>query len=139
MIRFKQLFPLFAGSFLAVASASALAGELVYRPLNPSFGGDPLRGGYLLNKAQAQDTRRDPNAPDFRSLNQTDLFIQELRSGVLNSALSQALQGDASPTTIRSATLDIMLIPSTTGAGFNLRITDKTTGEITDISFGQQF
>lgn len=139
MIKRKQLLPLVAGGLLTVTSASALAGELVYRPLNPSFGGDPLRGGYLLNKAQAQDTRRDPNAPDFRGFSQTDLFIQELRAGILNEAIGQVLQGNDTPTTIRSSTLDITLIPSGTGAGFNLRVTDKTTGEITDISFGQQF
>jgi len=126
-----------AGTALTFLTLPVMAGELVYRPLNPSFGGDPLRGSYLLNKAQAQDTKRDPNAPDFRGFSQADLYIQELRAGILNESLEQALEGNVNPTTITSSTLDIRLVPS--GSGFNLRITDKTTGEVTDINFGQQF
>lgn len=34
---------------------SAQAGSLVYTPTNPTFGGNPLNGSYLLNSAQAQN------------------------------------------------------------------------------------
>jgi curli production assembly/transport component CsgF len=33
----------------------APASELVYTPINPSFGGNPLNGSWLLNQAQAQN------------------------------------------------------------------------------------
>lgn len=33
---------------------SASASELVYRPVNPTFGGDPLNGNWLLSQATAQ-------------------------------------------------------------------------------------
>ena len=33
---------------------TALAGQLTYVPVNPSFGGNPLNGPYLLQSAQAQ-------------------------------------------------------------------------------------
>ncbi|WP_226944972.1 curli assembly protein CsgF, partial [Pseudomonas aeruginosa] len=42
----------------------AMATELVYAPVNPSFGGNPLNGTYLLNNATAQDRHKDP---DLRS------------------------------------------------------------------------
>ena len=45
-----------------VLSATAQAGDLIYKPLNPSFGGDPFVGSYLLGKAQAQDTNTDSSA-----------------------------------------------------------------------------
>ncbi len=122
---------------LMLATGSAQAGELVYRPINPSFGGDPLAGNYLLNKAQSQDTNVDPDAPDFGSFSESDFFIQDLRADLLNTAIEDALdnpdaQGGA---IIDSATLDIRL--NNTGNGFNLDIRDKATGEVTTIRLGQ--
>ena len=46
--------------------SSAYAEELKYRPTNPSFGGNPFNGQYLLSNATAQrqhdppDRKRDP-------------------------------------------------------------------------------
>ena len=36
-------------------SASVKATELVYEPINPSFGGNPLNGSFLLSKANSQN------------------------------------------------------------------------------------
>jgi len=50
----KKKIILIAG-FLAVGVASpALCSQLVYRATNPSFGGDPLNGNWLLSQASAQ-------------------------------------------------------------------------------------
>ncbi|MDX1372955.1 MAG: curli assembly protein CsgF, partial [Nitrososphaeraceae archaeon] len=38
------------------------AQQLVYTPVNPSFGGSPLNGSWLISSAQLQDTNTDPNA-----------------------------------------------------------------------------
>lgn len=38
----------------------ASASELVYTPINPSFGGSPLNGSFLLGKAQAQNKHKAP-------------------------------------------------------------------------------
>ena len=39
-------------------SAGANATELVYTPVNPSFGGSPLNGAWLLGNAGRRTTRR---------------------------------------------------------------------------------
>lgn len=39
---------------LAAATASVSASQLVYKPVNPSFGGDPQNGNWLLSQASAQ-------------------------------------------------------------------------------------
>jgi curli production assembly/transport component CsgF len=39
---------------LAAGVVGAQASELVYRPINPSLGGDPLNGNWLLSQATAQ-------------------------------------------------------------------------------------
>ncbi|PSJ60810.1 curli assembly protein CsgF [Pseudaminobacter soli (ex Li et al. 2025)] len=44
----------FTAISLLGATALAPASELVYRPINPSFGGDPLNGNWLLSQATAQ-------------------------------------------------------------------------------------
>ena len=43
-------------------SSYALSSELVYRPINPSFGGSPLNGSFLLGKAQAQNKHKAPQS-----------------------------------------------------------------------------
>ena len=43
------------------------ATELVYTPINPSFGGNPLNGTWLLNNAQAQNDYDDPDLKDRAS------------------------------------------------------------------------
>lgn len=41
-------------AIVAFGAGSAWASELVYRPVNPSLGGDPLNGNWLLSQATAQ-------------------------------------------------------------------------------------
>ncbi len=48
------------GGILLAMSSSVLATELVYEPLNPSFGGNPLNGSFLLSKANAQNSHSAP-------------------------------------------------------------------------------
>jgi curli production assembly/transport component CsgF len=51
-------------------SAPALASELVYHPVNPTFGGNPLNGSFLLSTAQAQGqgTKSGAQSPDLSGL-----------------------------------------------------------------------
>ncbi|CAM5782623.1 curli assembly protein CsgF [Castellaniella caeni] len=58
---------------------SASAGQLTYTPVNPSFGGNPLNGSYMLQSAQAQKRYQMPmdglDLPDAMVLAQTDQGI----------------------------------------------------------------
>lgn len=40
-------------------SAPLAASEMVYTPINPSFGGSPLNGSFLLSKAQSQNAHSE--------------------------------------------------------------------------------
>jgi curli production assembly/transport component CsgF len=42
------------------ASLSLDASELIYHPINPSFGGNPINGSFLLSKASAQNKHKAP-------------------------------------------------------------------------------
>ncbi len=41
---------------------NSYATELVYTPINPSFGGSPLNGNFLLGKAQSQNQHKAPTS-----------------------------------------------------------------------------
>ncbi|MGV7032163.1 curli assembly protein CsgF [Methylobacterium symbioticum] len=56
----------------AAAALPAAATEQVYRPVSPTFGGNPLNGTFLLSTAQAQGygAKSGQNSPDLSGLNQ---------------------------------------------------------------------
>jgi len=79
--------PLLSASLAAlVLGTPASAQEMVYRPTNPSFGGDPFNSSHLLSIANAQN---DYKAPAASSSSTTDLFIRQLQSRLLSSLASQ--------------------------------------------------
>lgn len=41
-------------TFVSLVAGICQASQLVYRPTNPSLGGDPLNGNWLLSQATAQ-------------------------------------------------------------------------------------
>src|ERR1700742_1786966 len=60
-----------ACAVLGIGSAPAMASEMVYHPVSPSFGGNPLNGSFLLSTAQAQGegVKSGPQGPDLSGLN----------------------------------------------------------------------
>jgi curli production assembly/transport component CsgF len=58
-----------AGTILLVSlNGAAAAGQLTYRPVNPSFGGDPFNSAHLLGIASANDRYKDPDAVDIEEV-----------------------------------------------------------------------
>lgn len=55
----------------AVAAPPAGATEQIYRPVSPTFGGNPLNGTFLLSTAQSQGygAKSGQNSPDLSGLN----------------------------------------------------------------------
>ncbi len=58
----------------ALLSGPAIAGQLQYTPVNPSFGGNPLNGPNLLQSAQAQ--KRYPYPMDDLGLDNIGQILQ---------------------------------------------------------------
>jgi curli production assembly/transport component CsgF len=131
----KTLGALLGGMLL---SAGASATELVYTPVNPSFGGSPLNGAWLLRNAQAQNKKKDPDALDRSSLlgNQSalDRFTSQLESRVLGDLLSGVKDGKTGAVT----TDDFIVRVYNGDAGMLIvEITDRLTGEMSEIIIGQ--
>lgn len=120
-----------------VLTFQANAGELVYQPLNPSFGGDPFMGSYLLGKAQSQDTNTDPNARGIESLSSTERLVQSLESRLISQLISDVGTGDIGEGSFDSG--DFSVVVRDDGGQLVVRVIDKVTGDVTNISVGGLF
>lgn len=119
-------------SAILAASAPANADELVYTPINPSFGGNPFNSAHLLGTANAQN---DYTAPRNRET-QSEQFIRMLQSRLISALASQvsdAILGDnAQPT--GQIVYGAQTVSWVTGADtITLTITDADTGSTTEI------
>ena len=117
----------------ALMMGHASATELVYTPINPSFGGNPLNGSWLLGNAQAQNDTKDPDAIDRASLtgqSALDRFTSQLEARLLSNLLSDL--DDANTGTL---TTDDFILNIVNDAGnLTVQITDRLTGEVSEIS-----
>tara|TARA_R110002020_G_scaffold74722_3_gene190909 strand:+ start:6167 stop:6580 length:414 start_codon:yes stop_codon:yes gene_type:complete len=120
-----------------VLTVTAQAGELIYKPLNPSFGGDPFVGSYLLGKAQAQDTNKDPNTRSFQSLSSTERLLQNLESRLISQLISDVSRGEVSEGSFDSDEFGVVV--SDNSGQLIVRVVDKITGDVTEISVGGLF
>ncbi|WP_375572412.1 curli assembly protein CsgF [Seohaeicola saemankumensis] len=90
---------LLLASSLSALGQAAVAQDLVYTPINPSFGGSPLNSSHLLSIANAQRsaTARDAETNDglsgtgidTPSTSNADLFVRQLEGRLLSALASQ--------------------------------------------------
>lgn len=82
----------------SMMGATVSAQDLVYRPVNPSFGGNPLNSAHLLGTAGAQRTAtaRDADTgfgrtPGEAAPGQTDadLFVRQLQGRLLSALAAE--------------------------------------------------
>lgn len=118
----------------AAFASPAYAADLVYQPINPSFGGNPFNSAHLLGIANAQNKFKDPHGPDSGS--QADVFARQLQSRLLSALSSQitdAIFGENAQDhgTVR---FDGQTIEWVRGLdSVTLTITNDDTGEVTTI------
>ena len=112
----------------------AVAQDITYQPVDPSFGGNPFNSAHLLGIANAQNDYKDPKATANSS--QADIFARQLQSRLLSALSSQivdAIFGDNPQErgTISFGGQTIDFVRSLTEV--TLTITDDETGEVTTI------
>ncbi|TPG47210.1 curli assembly protein CsgF [Roseomonas nepalensis] len=77
------------------ATHQVLARDLVYQPVNPSFGGSPLNGSYLLGQASANNARFNESPDAKRQRRQQEAFslsndpAAQFQRQITSSLLSQ--------------------------------------------------
>lgn len=88
---------LFGAIGLALITQAAGAQELVYTPVNPSFGGNPFNSAHLLGIANAQNDTESPTTSSSSRDAQADLFVRQLQSRLLSGLageVTNAIFGD---------------------------------------------
>lgn len=78
-----------------VVATPVAAQDVVYRPISPTFGGNPFNSNHVLGVANANNNTRDPRATSTNS--QADIFARQLQSRLLSALSSQivdAIFGD---------------------------------------------
>jgi curli production assembly/transport component CsgF len=128
-----------AGLFVLVGLSMqvAVASEMTYTPMNPSFGGNPANGPNMLAIANAVNTYKAP------VLTPVQQFNKSLEQAILNRLLTQATNVMFAGTTTISANtpaidtggFSITFAPAPTDPnGVIITTTDKTTGAVSSFT-----
>ncbi len=107
--------------------------QLVYKPVNPMFGGDTFNYQQLLASANAQNSFEDDNATDNRSSLQqfSESVNRQVLSQLSRSLFDQQLGDGLAAGTYTIGTLSLEIYDSAEGLVIN--ILDTSTGEETQI------
>ena len=137
--KLSKVFALAVVLAVGLWGGGALATELVYTPVNPSFGGNPLNGSYLLNNAQAQNNQKDPAAVEEEK-SDLEQFADSLRQRIL-STISQRIAydmlGEEGLPTGSYMVGDFQLNVEDNLDSVVIRLEDTSTGEQTEIHVPQ--
>jgi curli production assembly/transport component CsgF len=122
----------FSGIFLAKSQ------QLVYKPINPAFGGDTFNYQWLLSSANAQNQfdEKDKSSSLLNGLGSLDSFTQSLNRQVL-SELSRKLfqdqfgEGGVEAGNYLFGSLYVQI--SNTSQGMMISILDTSTGQQSEI------
>ena len=113
-------------AFVATLATPAAAQDIVYQPIDPSFGGNPFNSGHLLGIANAQNEYKDPTSRQSNS--QASRLLSALSSQIVDAIFGENPQESG---TISFGGQTINFVRSLTEV--TLTITDDQTGEVTEI------
>jgi curli production assembly/transport component CsgF len=106
-------------------------GNMVFQFRDPSFGGNPNNGSFLLNNAQAQNSYKDPSYSDYgvETPSALDNFTQAIQSQILGGLLTNINSGKPG----RMVTNDFIVDISNRDGQLQLNVTDRKTGKTSTI------
>ncbi|MDX1391383.1 MAG: curli assembly protein CsgF [Rheinheimera sp.] len=114
---------------LFCCNCSVFATELVYTPVNPSFGGNPLNGNFLLQKAQSQNAHK----ADAVGLSFIDKFQDALERNIINSLTRRIADGELVEGVYNTGEF-LVEVSSGTDGSVIVNITNLQSGEVTIIT-----
>ncbi len=126
--------------FILLYGQAAFADQLVYTPVNPSFGGNPINGSFLLSQAQAQNDTTDPASEIDHSRDPMEYFEESLVRRVLNNLASNIVDdafGASDSADLASGHYQFgdysIDIDNSLGDNVNVTIIDLITGNTTTV------
>jgi curli production assembly/transport component CsgF len=118
------------------ACAGATAGDLIYTPVNPSFGGNAFNSQHLLGLANIQNEFKDDGQSQDAPLSSSERFLQMLESRLYSSLaqeVSDTIFGTDGASQGTITFQDQTIHYDKTDSQITLTITDTTTGQVTQI------
>mgnify|MGYP006284968739 CR=1 FL=1 len=132
---------------MAIVSAAAGATEIVYGPVNPTFGGNPLNGPGLLATAQATNRHKESLSSPLGSggfsrqnaLQQfNDILQRSILSRIATATTSSIVGTDGKLIPGDVETTDFKIHIADLGGGLlQITTTDKATGNSTSFQVSQ--
>lgn len=113
-----------------ISSYSVSATELVYTPINPSFGGNALNSSHLFGVANAIN---DYKAPLDESGFESESSLERLANSLESRLISQLLADVGNGNTGQLETDDFYLNIVDDNGTLIVQIVDKVSGESTEI------
>lgn len=123
-----------AAAMVTAVPGSLVAQDLSYKPINPTFGGNPFNSSHLLGIANAQNDYRDPSSTTGSS--QGDIFARQLQSRLLSAVSSQLVDAIFGENPQESGTFSLggqTITFFRDLESVTITITDDATGEVTTI------
>ena len=121
--------------FLSLGT-EGLADQLVWKPINPSFGGNPFNADWLLAQAEAQKEQEEEEAYAYEEEDPLEQFKDDLNRQILNQLASKLISTVFGEQEIEPGHYEIgdyIIDISSSGAGITIEITDIYTGQETSI------
>lgn len=113
-----------------ISSSVLYASELIYTPVNPSFGGHPNNSSHLFGVANGINKYKAPSSDSgIEQQSSLDRLASSLESRLISQLLSDV--GAGNPGSLE--TDDFLLNISDIGSGLVIKIVDKNTNEATEI------
>lgn len=110
--------------------------DIVYKPMNPFFGGDTFNYQQMLASANAQNSFEEDSGYDYEQSSDLDNFADTLNRQLLNSLSSDLYQDQFGDEALTEGTYvfgSLVVEVSPTSGGLSVNILDTSTGEQTQI------
>ena len=135
-MKIKFVSGLFALTLISLLNNSFLsASEIIYTPINPTFGGSPLNGSFLLGQAQAQNEFAADAANgtvDRFEDRLENAILSQLSRRILDQAFGDIDNGLGEGGVFVSGDFEVEIITSNPDT-IIVQITNLVTGEVTVI------
>jgi curli production assembly/transport component CsgF len=111
---------------IVIGFCSPASADLIYKPIDPSFGGDPFNSSHLQGLAASQNQFK-AKADKATTQSTSERFLSMLQSRLYSGLASQVADAIFGPNARQSGTLVF------DGSSIHLTVTDSSTGQVTTI------
>lgn len=122
-------------AYIFLCPVNSARADLIYRPINPSFGGDPFNSNHLQGLAGTQNAFKPESKAKTQS--STDRFLSMLQSRLYSALAGQvadAIFGENAQPTGTIVFDDQQVSFNNNGLEIEITILNFSTGEVTNIT-----